>query len=140
MRVAHGNAITSFVSFYSKSSAFEIIMWDNSFAKLEQLFIIFGAILLVAVALSICVFCASLFVSLATLVFVCVLTWLSSPQCRAALVRWRNRGLSMWQVRALPKRKFRKAKESTDTCSICLEEFKEGETVRVLPCDHGKSH
>ena len=41
-------------------------------------------------------------------------------------------------MRALPKRKYRKVKESTDTCSICLEEFREGETVRVLPCDHGE--
>lgn len=55
-----------------------------------------------------------------------------------ALVKWRTRCLSSWQVRALPKRKFRKAKEATETCSICLEEFKEGETVRVLPCDHGE--
>lgn len=29
-------------------------------------------------------------------------------------------------------------KEMADTCSICLDEFKEGETVRVLPCDHGE--
>ena len=39
------------------------MIWDDSFAKLEQLFIIFGAILLVAVFLSVCVFCSSLFVS-----------------------------------------------------------------------------
>ena len=44
-------------------------------------------------------------------------------------------------MRRLPKRKWRRARDGAcETCSICLEEFKEGETVRVLPCDHGNSH
>ena len=52
--------------------------------------------------------------------------------------KWRNRGLTAWRIRQLPRRRYRKAKETTDTCSICLEEFEEREYVRVLPCDHSE--
>ncbi len=47
----------------SETSNLMVVIWDDSFAKLEQLFIIFGVVLLVAVFLSVCVFCSSLFVS-----------------------------------------------------------------------------
>ncbi len=60
-------------------------------------------------------------------------------QCRVAIRKWRTRGLTRWQVRRLPRRKFHKAKETTETCSICLEDFKEGSTIRVLPCEHSKT-
>lgn len=42
----------------------ELVIWDDAFIKLEKLFIIFGAVLLLAVVLSVCVFCSSLFVRL----------------------------------------------------------------------------
>lgn len=58
-------------------------------------------------------------------------------QCRALIYKWRTRGLTQWQVRQLPRRRYRGSKETSETCSICLEDFKEGETIRVLPCDHG---
>lgn len=59
-------------------------------------------------------------------------------QCRVCLQKWRTRGLSRWRVHQLPKRKYRRDREECETCSICLEDFKEGETIRVLPCDHGE--
>lgn len=63
---------------------------------------------------------------------------LPSLQFRFIVVRWRTRGLSRWRVRQLPKRKYRKDREVCESCSICLEEFKAGENVRVLPCDHSE--
>ena len=41
-------------------------------------------------------------------------------------------------MRQLPKRKYRKGKEVCESCSICLEDFKAGENLRVLPCDHSE--
>lgn len=26
-----------------------------------------------------------------------------------------------------------------ETCAICLEDYVEGEKIRILPCNHGKS-
>lgn len=53
--------------------------------------------------------------------------------------KWRKRGLSNFRIRQLPRRRFYKAKETTESCSICLEDFQEREYLRVLPCDHGKA-
>lgn len=47
----------------SVSGGLEVVIWDDAFIKLERLFIIFGAVLLLTVVLSVCVFCSSLFVS-----------------------------------------------------------------------------
>jgi E3 ubiquitin-protein ligase RNF13 len=83
----------------------------------ERLFMIFGGVLLAAVSLSILIFCGS----------IC---------CRTVVSRWRTRGLSRWRVRQLPKRKYKKGKDVCESCSICLEDFKSGDNLRVLPCDH----
>jgi len=99
------------------ASTVRLRVYDDAYARLEKLFIVFGAILLAAVVLSVAVFCFSL----------C---------CRVCLQKWRTRGLSRWRVHQLPKRKYRRDREECETCSICLEDFKEGETIRVLPCDH----
>ncbi len=40
-----------------------IEMWDDSLAKLERIFIIFGSILLASVILAIALFCCTFFVS-----------------------------------------------------------------------------
>ena len=28
-------------------------------------------------------------------------------------------------------------KEKYDTCAICIEDFEEGDLLRILPCNHG---
>ena len=126
------------LSFYFCSV--EVVIWDDSLAKLEEIFIIVGSIFILLILITICVFCTSLFVSCMASAYH-VYNYLSALfpcKCRVALVKWRTRGLSRLQVRALPKRKFHKQKETVETCSICLDEFKEGETIRVLPCEHGE--
>ncbi|KAJ7538377.1 hypothetical protein O6H91_11G045600 [Diphasiastrum complanatum] len=50
-----------------------------------------------------------------------------------------NMGMSAQEVRALPSIPFRmelKGQCEADMCAICLEDFKEGEKLRVLPCHH----
>lgn len=130
-------------SLFSRHSEWEILIWDDTFANLEKLFIIFASTLMGAVILAVVVFCTILFVSVAMASndghSVSFHFSLFPLQCRLLILRMRTRGLSRLQVRALPKRKYHKMKETAESCSICLEEFKEGETIRVLPCEHGES-
>eukprot|EP00731_Ephydatia_muelleri_P030366 Em0021g889a len=56
--------------------------------------------------------------------------------CRLGVHRWANRRVTLWSVRRLPKRKYCAERDTCDTCSICLEPFKENESLRVLPCQH----
>ena len=109
----------------------------------EKLFMIFGGVLLAAVSISIVIFCGSIFVSFGgnflTLYFISLSLSLSlSLQCRTVVQRWRTRGLSRWRVRQLPKRKYKKEREVCESCSICLEDFRTGENLRVLPCEHSE--
>jgi len=49
-------------------------------------------------------------------------------------VRHRNR-LSRQRLLKLPKKNYAK-EDKYDTCAICLEDYEEGESLRILPCDH----
>lgn len=44
------------------------------------------------------------------------------------------------EVMALPEVVFEEESDmcqGLETCAICLEDYEEGETIRVLPCKHG---
>uniref|UniRef100_A0A915PRF9 RING-type domain-containing protein n=1 Tax=Setaria digitata TaxID=48799 RepID=A0A915PRF9_9BILA len=45
--------------------------------------------------------------------------------------------LSKRNLRKLPIKKFRKG-DAEESCAICIDDFVDGEKLRVLPCNHGK--
>lgn len=51
-------------------------------------------------------------------------------------------GMPANEVKALPEVTFQEGapeSEGMETCAICLEDYEEEETLRVLPCRHGKA-
>lgn len=40
------------------------------------------------------------------------------------------------ETKRLPTRKYRKGEEKMEQCVICVENFHDGENLRVLPCEH----
>ena len=40
------------------------------------------------------------------------------------------------ETKRLPTRKYRKGEEKMEQCVICVEDFHDGEGLRVLPCEH----
>lgn len=66
--------------------------------------------------------------------FIVLLISLAIRLCRERRRIARKR-LSKRNLRKIPTRKFRKGDE-LETCAICLDDFIEGEKLRVLPCRH----
>ncbi len=54
----------------------------------------------------------------------------------AEINRCPSRTLSAGDELLRPKRSQESGREETPTCSVCLESYREGETVRTIPCFH----
>lgn len=50
--------------------------------------------------------------------------------------RRRRHRLPASSLRQIPVSKFQKG-DPYETCAICLEDYLEGEKLRILPCSHG---
>lgn len=50
--------------------------------------------------------------------------------------RLARKRLSRSNLKKIPTKKYKKG-DREETCAICLEDFQEGEKLRVLPCHHG---
>ena len=82
------------------------------------------------------------FVSLIVIVSV-VATFIFARNCRPRNPpRTPSPRISSRELEALPCFTFKSVfsnKLMSETCAICLEDYREGETLRVLPCLHGGS-
>lgn len=52
--------------------------------------------------------------------------------------RQRRHRLPISALKAIPVVRFNKSTMTYETCAICLDDYTDGEKLRVLPCDHGK--
>ncbi|XP_020601502.1 E3 ubiquitin-protein ligase RNF13-like [Orbicella faveolata] len=67
--------------------------------------------------------------------FILMAMFMISRYYRHYLEQRRNR-LSPTNLKKIPTKKFKKGDDYYDVCAICLEEYKDGERLRILPCEH----
>ena len=44
--------------------------------------------------------------------------------------------LGEWTTKRLPTRKYQTGQEKNESCAICVNDFTDGDNLRVLPCEH----
>merc|ERR1711881_536306 len=50
--------------------------------------------------------------------------------------RTRKARLTRKKLKKLPKKKFDKETDHWENCAICIEDYENGDNLRVLPCNH----
>lgn len=60
-------------------------------------------------------------------------------KCMRERRRQRRHRLPRSALKSIPVLKFNKLTMSYETCIICLDDYTDGEKIRVLPCDHGEN-
>lgn len=67
--------------------------------------------------------------------FVLMAMFMISRYYRHFLEQRRSR-LSPGKLRKIPTKKFKKGEDFYDVCAICLDEYENGDRLRILPCEH----
>lgn len=67
--------------------------------------------------------------------FILMAMFMISRYYRHYLEQRRNR-LSPSTLKKIPTKKFKKGEDYYDVCAICLDEYKDGDRLRILPCEH----
>lgn len=75
----------------------------------------------------------------AVVIGICLIIMISFMVVKCVRDRRKSRRhrLSSKHLKKIPTTKFKKG-DHYDTCAICLDEYVDGEKLRVLPCGHGE--
>ncbi|XP_031565000.1 E3 ubiquitin-protein ligase RNF13-like [Actinia tenebrosa] len=75
------------------------------------------------------------FVIIIGICFILMAMFMVSRYYRSYLEKRRNR-ITPANLKKIPTKRFKKGDEYYDVCAICLDEYKDGDKLRILPCDH----
>ncbi|KAK3698542.1 hypothetical protein QZH41_014468 [Actinostola sp. cb2023] len=75
------------------------------------------------------------FVIIVGICFIVMAMFMVTRYYKSYLEKRRNR-ITPANLKKIPTRKFKKGDDYYDVCAICLDDYKDGDKIRILPCDH----